>query len=196
MVLATQAFRRLFRAGAIGRARSKPQGRGAIYATSALNTEKQTYRAGLQDTENEVSELTLALESPDRPTSLSGGTWARHFWEVLLRSLRSDTFVKGALEVLEDDAKFGHTPADQTARERLFYFATHLDAKAAAKRAAEAEARARHPQASKDMSAPKDTGRAAEDTKPGPPKDQPRGPPSACLCPHRGVDLHDIMIPS
>ena len=83
----------------------------------------------------------------------------------------SDTFAKGGLGASNDDAKFGRTPADQEVENRLFHFASYLDAEAAATRAAEAAARARQPQANTDKSTPKDTGRAAEDTKPGPSKD-------------------------
>ena len=117
----------------------------------------------------------MAFQSLDRSTSLGDGMRTRHFWAALLRSSRSGTFVKGGLEAFKDHAKFGRTPTDQTARGRLFHFAAHLDEKETAKRAAEAEARAKHPQASTDMSASKDTARAAEDTKPGPPKDQRPG---------------------
>ena len=66
-------------------------------------------------------------------------------------------------------------PTDQEVEGRLFHFASYLDAEAAATRAAEAAARARQPQANTDKSTPKDTGRAAEDTKPGPSKDERTG---------------------
>ena len=79
-----------------------------------------------------------------------------------------DTFVKGVLDTSEDDAKFGRTTTDQEVEGRLFRFASYLDAKAAA-------ARARQPHANTDKSTPKDTGRAAEDIKPGPSKDQSTG---------------------
>ena len=93
----------------------------------------------------------------------------------MLKRSPSDTFVKGALGAFEDDAKFGRTPADQEVEDRHFHFASYLDAEVAATRAAEAAARSRQPHANKDKSTPKDTSRAAEDSKQGPPKDQRTG---------------------
>ena len=138
----------------------------AVLSTSVLNADGMTYRAVLSSSENEARKNALACQTSNRPTSLGSGTWVNHFRALLQGSPGSGPFVKGALHAFEDDTMFGRTPTDQAVRGRLFYFSAHFDEKAAAKRAVEAEARARHPQASKGMSTPKDTGR---DTKPGPP---------------------------
>ena len=63
----------------------------AIFNTSVLNAEGQTYRAVLSAFENEVHEIALACRALYRPTSLSDGAWKRHFLAVLQRSSRSDT---------------------------------------------------------------------------------------------------------
>ena len=144
----------------------------AIFSTSVFNPGRAAIRAGVTAYKNEVDGAIVALQSLGRSSSLEDRLQVDASLQGDVRALAARHLRQGVLETFEDDAKFGRTPTDQDVEDRLFRFASYLDAKAATTRAKEGAARARQPHANTDKSTPKDTGRAAEDTKPGPSKDQ------------------------
>ena len=145
-----------------------------IFNCYVFDPKHMDLRAALNAFKNEVNEIILARQSFGHVSSLQANVWSLYFREVLERS-PSSTFVKGVLETFRNDDMSGNIPTDREVESRLFHFASRLDAKAAAERAKAAGARSRQPHAHADKPTPKDTGRAAAGTKPGPPKDQRPG---------------------